>query len=332
MSEFLVGEELSDRIRDVVGGNGVKCAVAFWSDNRFEIATEQVRDWKIICDLSMGATSPDELRRFGAPENENLRYFTGLHSKVYISDRGVVVGSANASARALGLDGRPAFLLEAGTFHAKDTDVWKVASDWFMSVFGKSSQVDEDALEDADRRYRHPAIAAGTPLAGMTILQQIAAAPDYYEASGIGFVICGSMNDLEGRQEAARQALEIANDAGIDEERMLNWRAGYVFTGWGDLGNLSSRFVEFYLGPRGRRAVVRHEVVLRHHREGNFFTEPTDRTRPITTVAGVPFPSQLEPNDWAILEAIQEGDDVDDGAAIFTARTFSEALRRAYRG
>lgn len=326
MSEFLAGEDLSNRIRNVVEGGDVKCAVAFWGDNRFEIAADQMQNWKIACDLSMGATSPEELRRLGAPRNKNLRYFMGLHSKVYISDRGVVVGSANASARALGFDGRPAFLLEAGTFHASDSDVWIAASNWFNGVFDKSSQIDQAALEEAGGRYRPPAINIGRPLAEMTILEQIAAAPDHYEATGIGFVIFGRVNNAEERQNAAQQALVIANAAGIEEERVLNWRARGVFTDWGNLGNLSPRFVAFYLGPNGGRRVDCHEVVLRDAENRNFFTKiPVPH---LATVTKDRFPHQLEEADWMILQEIQAK--LGDGGAIFTARSFADALRGSY--
>jgi hypothetical protein len=121
MADFLTGRDLSTRVCHLLSCRNVRCAVAFWGEGAAGLLSDSnLREAKVICDLSMGATFPPELKRLGAPHNDRLRYLNGLHAKVYISDAGAVVASANMSSNGLGFkDTRRAGLIEAGTFHAR---------------------------------------------------------------------------------------------------------------------------------------------------------------------------------------------------------------------
>lgn len=50
----------------------------------------------------MQATTQAALIALGAPHNERLLHLDGLHAKVYLSRRGAVVCSANASSNGIG--------------------------------------------------------------------------------------------------------------------------------------------------------------------------------------------------------------------------------------
>lgn len=103
VARFIAGSDLADAIRDVLGGNNVRCAVAFWGTGAEALLDQATGDQpRIICDVTLGGTSPNALRALGAPENDRLRYVPSLHAKVYISDRGAIVGSANASQNGVG--------------------------------------------------------------------------------------------------------------------------------------------------------------------------------------------------------------------------------------
>lgn len=155
MCEFLQGDDLSQKIREVVAGQDAHCAVAFWGcDAVTELfGTDQLQrpDVQVICDLSLGGTNPDTLRALGAPDNPNVRYRDGLHAKVFLSARGAVVGSANASNNGIGFMGRNAQLLEAGTYFPPASDSWHSISDWLTALSEhRSARVDRVALEVAD--------------------------------------------------------------------------------------------------------------------------------------------------------------------------------------
>jgi len=159
MAEFLHGDALSRKIKEVVAGDNLFCAVAFWGDGAVKELFGKPRlmrkDVQIVCDLSMGATSPRTLKKLGAPNNQNLRHYPGLHAKVYRSDVGMVVGSANASNNGIGFMGEGAGLLESGVFLKPKSATWNQALEWFEEVLSprKTKQIDIDALELCRTRW-----------------------------------------------------------------------------------------------------------------------------------------------------------------------------------
>lgn len=170
MCGFLQGDDLSQKIREVVNGKDVRCAVAFWGRDavRELFGTEVLDrdDVHVVCDLSMGGTNPETLRALGAPDNSNIRYLDGLHAKVFLSKNGAVVGSANASNNGIGFMGGNAQLLEAGTYFAPDSDGCRRIGGWFAGLSeNRSRQVDDKALDAAhlawNRRRRSPGAFSG---------------------------------------------------------------------------------------------------------------------------------------------------------------------------
>jgi hypothetical protein len=83
-------------------------AVAFWGKGAPEelgISKSQAR-LTVICNLSMGGTNPAVIRSLrtthGAP---TVRQNDRLHAKVYLFAHAAVIGSSNASANGLALEG-----------------------------------------------------------------------------------------------------------------------------------------------------------------------------------------------------------------------------------
>lgn len=168
MAEFLYGEALSERIRDVVRGKNLRCAVAFWGAGAVEeLFGNEILDredvW-IVCDISMGGTNPDTLCALGAPNNENLGHIEGLHAKLYHSDAGMVVGSANASRNGIGFMNNAAGLVESGMFIKSGTKTWKAARTWFEEdVWSQSTEIDEPTLMTAQITWRNRYFANNRP-------------------------------------------------------------------------------------------------------------------------------------------------------------------------
>ena len=140
---FLFGNDLSGQIQDVVSGENACLAVAFWGNGAVEALGLDRKNVKIICDISMGGTNPKELQNLGAPNNPNLRHIDNFHAKVYLSDSGAVVTSANASNNGIGFGGK-AGLKEAG-YHTQET---KNIREWFNESFQNMSKlIDDEALK-----------------------------------------------------------------------------------------------------------------------------------------------------------------------------------------
>jgi hypothetical protein len=163
MSEFLVGDELSARIRAIIDRGNPRLAIAFWgrgaAADLFE-DEQAMRRAKIICDVSMGGTHHEALINLGAPGNARLKHIPGLHAKVCLSKEGVVVGSANASNKGIGFAGRSAKNFEAGAFYSSGSDAWATASKWFNARFRIASQVDDAAVGWARKSWRPPRLAS----------------------------------------------------------------------------------------------------------------------------------------------------------------------------
>lgn len=154
--EFLAGNDLSYRIKKVCSGDDVKCAVAFWGNNAevtlFHPPQIDAKKFKIICDISMGGTNPETIKQLGAPENPNLKHIEGLHAKVYISNSGCVIGSANASDNGVGFQNSPKHL-EAGVYHLPGSKVWEEVGKWFEKTFSDAKALDSGALEKCENKW-----------------------------------------------------------------------------------------------------------------------------------------------------------------------------------
>jgi hypothetical protein len=210
MADFLTGTDLSARIRHVLSRANVRCAVAFWGSGAAELlrscSQENLRDAKIVCDVSMGGTFPTELERLGAPDNMRLRFLNGLHAKVYISDAGAVVTSANASSNGIGFADQ-ARLVEAGTFHAQDEVAWHNTAQWFDRIYEDAQPIDEDALALARRRWSPPK-GAGAPNYSVrpnSLLDMVRADPEAF--AEIGFVFVSRPRRSLGRMALSRIAM-----------------------------------------------------------------------------------------------------------------------------
>ncbi|MDQ1159547.1 hypothetical protein QE385_003944 [Sphingomonas sp. SORGH_AS 950] len=243
---FLDDATLGPAIAEILRGNDVRCAVAFWGagavQHLFGLAGMPA-DARILCDLSMGATNPDELRLLGAPSNRHLKHVERLHAKVYLSDRGAIICSANASDNGIGfLD--VAGLIEAGVRLAPDTTAYGQVEAWLRRLARRAKAIDQQALDRATEAWKRRAqmgyprrplpIAPGAP----SLLATVAANPERYR--GIGFVFTNGRARWEDRDEAC-EALERRDDerpvkrlSRDDRRKLRKWNIGDLFTDWSE--------------------------------------------------------------------------------------------------
>lgn len=344
MAEFLTDEALTEAIRYVVGGKGVKCAVAFWGNHGFfeaEALGGVTKDWQIICDIQMGGTSRDALEKLGAPTEPNLKFRNGLHAKVYISDRGVVVGSANASAGGLGFDGKPARLLEAATFYEPNSEAGLEALQWFERIFEDANEVDDAALREAEQRYRRPMIINKDNSKQNSFLQSVAACADQLE--GVSFAITRDFISNEAVTDSALN-IEVADPELLGKFR--DWKPGpeYVFVKWpySDIDKGAKTIVEFYIERNGKeKKVFCHQVYQSFRWKSdpslcNIYTEQSSIVHNGMNMEGPEICKQMTENDWKALlfvsnEIVSKKMQRSDGDGIFSADEFSTLLGEAYR-
>jgi phosphatidylserine/phosphatidylglycerophosphate/cardiolipin synthase-like enzyme len=143
MNRFVGGRKaVWGAIEALAAKGGRKTAAIAWvsSSNRISFGTGD----RLVVDASdhavrQGLTSAEVLRQ-AADDGAELRSRPGLHAKVMVIGRTLVVGSMNASKRS---DGR---LAEAATL---TTDLDAVASGlgWVEDLFDASEEIDEDFLK-----------------------------------------------------------------------------------------------------------------------------------------------------------------------------------------
>lgn len=157
MVKFLAGSDLSSAIKKITSGSDVRIASAFWGkDASKDLRLRDKADFRAICDLSMGGTNPIELTNLGAPDNPNIKSYTGLHAKVYISNDGAVVCSANASSNGIGFLDAGARLFEAGIYVPRTSDAYSESSSWFEKLWSddRCVIVDESSLQWAKTLWK----------------------------------------------------------------------------------------------------------------------------------------------------------------------------------
>ena len=264
MSRFLDDQLLGPAITNLMKGQDLRCAVAFWGNGASRALFPRGRtpaNAKLICELTMGGSNPAELRALGAPGSKSIKHLPGLHAKVYLSSKGLITCSANASNNGVGFLA-VAGLVEAGTFHESDSAAYKSASRWFEKIWNKASLVDESALGSAQKAWdRRPrgggSLVAGLPPDPESLFDFVAGNPARFR--GVGFAFTTGNAVLEDREEAAEAI--IANDKRMkdpifgkpERSALTNWPIYDVFTGWGpqDISAWPQFFVCAHLGPQG---------------------------------------------------------------------------------
>jgi hypothetical protein len=99
--EPLNRKESFELIRELFGAaETITIAAPFFGDGALaQLGLEKsAAKLTVICDLFSGGCNPHEIKKFLNPETD-LRTHDRLHAKIYLTDKGVVIGSANPSAK-----------------------------------------------------------------------------------------------------------------------------------------------------------------------------------------------------------------------------------------
>jgi len=139
--QFLISSDLeagsSPQIKRILSGKDVRIASAFLGSGAEDVVQAGSR---LICDIGMGGTNPHALKALSEKLGENLRWLPDFHAKVYLSDEGCVVGSANLSSRGVGFLS-PARLIEASVLMDSNEEAARSAADWYEVAWNESSIV-----------------------------------------------------------------------------------------------------------------------------------------------------------------------------------------------
>lgn len=211
-------------------------------------------DLRVICDLRMRGTLRAALVAGGAPENDRLRHLpeTEMHAKVYLSEAGAVVCSANASVSALSSATR----IEDGVWIGPGTEVYLQVKNEFEARYKKAKPIDKIALEDAPERLTEAGHQAKLA-AGFTLVAALRQDPDIFR--GIRFV-CSTYTVDKDIREAADERLDNETNVGVEPE---DKRSRDHFSNWGEkVGDWPALFFSVHRGKAGGFSLTKH----RHYR------------------------------------------------------------------
>jgi hypothetical protein len=286
MSKFLTDKEIGAAIIDLVkDSKNVRCAVAFWGDGAKKKLFPEVvpSDAQIVCDLVMGGSNPAELKALGAPKRE-IRHLPNLHAKVYISDKGLITGSANASNNGIGF-GEAAGLIEAGTFHEPNSEAYKAAVRWFSTIWEDGSPVDKATLEKAEKAWASRKSRRGVPFLKArpkdnpaSLFDAVLRDPERFR--GVGFVF--TTEDSVTKEDLNRAEADVLEDKSLstkEKKELKKCNEKDTFMGWTpiDISAWPSRFICAHREPKKPFSYYFYEVVQKTEKStGVVFSKRSD--------------------------------------------------------
>lgn len=206
----------------VLGGPGrIRVAAAYVTGDvpkHLGLKKARIRDLALICDPFGGNCDPAVLTSL-MERDADVRAVPGLHAKVYIGRRAVVVGSANLSEGAL-RGGRPGTTLEALACLTGRREV-EEAEKWFDSLAQKAmtweailaDELQRTAIETA---YRNKQGRSGGSGARRQSLLEALARPDLLEGAKVLFSLTrwvrSAPSDRTVRTVAGGHNLDLPSD------------------------------------------------------------------------------------------------------------------------
>ena len=174
--KFLDGKAVTAEIAKLgESSRKVKLAVAFWGDG----ATEKLRLGKkasVVCNLRSGGTNPHEIEKL-TDQCVSVRQCDTLHGKVYLFDEHVIIGSSNASANGLALQGNELARWSEANILTTDRSIYEAAERWIDGLDVRDiTPSDLDAAKDAFSRRR--AVAPITARPKMSLLEALRTHPE----------------------------------------------------------------------------------------------------------------------------------------------------------
>lgn len=170
-------------VNDLLASTSEACiAVAFWGKGT-EVALPALVDrhrHRIVCNLESGCCNPSVIRALW--QQNNGRVFTNprLHAKLWIGKDQAIVGSSNASANGLALQGSEQTSWHEMNMRTEDPDLIEQGRSWFESVLAseETRSVTEAMISEAEtvhglRRHSRPIYNGGDP----SVLELIAHHP-----------------------------------------------------------------------------------------------------------------------------------------------------------
>jgi len=220
-----------------------KLAVAFWGDGavaRLGIGQSHL-EVEIICNLESGACNPAEIRRLVAMTPAvQIRSNPRLHGKLYWTANRAVVGSSNASANGLAVEGQALAGWAEANVSVDDPQTLDDMRKWFDDLFQASHAISDDDLlqaEDIWKLRRRMAAPGVSSVRNLLEAYRMAPAHPAWDQVKVAY-----WTDPLGKEAEA-------HIAAIRREKAVKTNlSGYE--GWSDHLNAGDWVLDYWFGPK----------------------------------------------------------------------------------
>jgi hypothetical protein len=183
---FLRGPDVEREAKELISQAArIRVAVAYWGSGSFKrIDAESLvnKDIVIVCDLMSGACDAAEIESLQKTLGKS-RVLTRdrLHAKVWLADRGAIVGSSNVSANGLGFEGDELKgSIEANVF-IDDAEAAAAIDSWFENdVLDEAREIKKADFKEARRRRKRHRITRPQPFTEGSLLEALRMTPSSF--------------------------------------------------------------------------------------------------------------------------------------------------------
>ncbi len=220
---------------------GARIAVAFWGNGAVDglgLARLGAKA-RVVCNLATGGTNPREIQRL-LDTGAVVVQHDSLHGKVYLFPGAVVVGSSNASANGLSLQGPECAGWEEANVYADEPSFLAETATWFERIFAAGRPITPEDLEAAADAWTRRRRLTPTPAhEAMTLLDALRADPNAYADRRVYLAVYTGHMDAAGKKALKKARKQAGAGGELDG-----------FQDWDDLPD-DADLVTFYYGPRG---------------------------------------------------------------------------------
>lgn len=218
---FLDGEATTKEIvRLTEFSRQVRMAVAFWGDGAVEgLGLEgKGTSASVVCNLRSGGTNPHEIQKL-IDQDIPVRQCHTLHGKVYLFDEQVIVGSSNASANGLALQGKELAGWREANILTADRSIYEAAERWMDEL--DTRPIDQPDLDAAKVEFDKRRAAAAIMMPPKTsLVDALRTRPETFKDRQIYVCVYLERFDEEDRRRVARERERREGDKAIDA---LGW-------------------------------------------------------------------------------------------------------------
>ncbi len=127
----------------------IDVAVAFWGTGADRLFANTEVKIRIVCNLLSGGTNPEPIELLQARANVEVRQSSVLHAKLLLTDRDMIIGSANFSTNGLHYETDELQGWKELGVATQDESAITAAKSWFEELWAQSNTIEKTDLERA---------------------------------------------------------------------------------------------------------------------------------------------------------------------------------------